>query len=217
MTTRIYRMVAVIGLVLPVLAYGKSLQTDREQYSYAIGVQVASGIKHDGVDLDVPAMQQAIADVMSGAELKLTDEQMRSAIMRLQEQKRNEFLKAGQDFLEHNRKQPGVKVLDSGLQYAVIKAGSGKQPKSTDTVVVNYRGTLIDGQEFDSTYSRGKPAIFQVNGVIAGWQQVLPLMKEGAHWKVFIPPQLAYGERGAGGMIGPNATLIFDIELMEVK
>lgn len=217
-------MVFLMGLVLPAIAFGQSLKTERQQYSYAIGVQVASSIKHDGVDLDVAAMQQAIADVMSGADLKLTEEQMRDAFVRLQEAKMKELqvvadknLKAGQKFLASNAKQSGVKVLESGLQYSVIKAGKGKQPKAADTVVVHYKGTLINGEEFDSSYSRGEPATFMVNGVIQGWQEILPLMKVGAKWKVFIPSSLAYGERGTSGLIGPNAALVFDIELLEVK
>ncbi len=108
-------------------------------------------------------------------------------------------------------------TLDNGLQYRVVKAGDGKQPGSKDTVTVHYRGRLINGEEFDSSFSRGQPATFPVNGVIAGWQQVLPMMKEGASWQVFIPAGLAYGEMGAGASIGPNETLIFDIELLEVK
>ena len=125
--------------------------------------------------------------------------------------------KEGEIFLEANKKKEGVQTLPSGLQYKVLKAGSGKKPAATDTVTVHYRGTLIDGKEFDSSYERGKPATFPVNGVIPGWTEALPLMEEGAKWMLFIPPTLAYGERGAGREIGPNATLIFEVELISIE
>ena len=124
----------------------------------------------------------------------------------------------GDAFLAENKKKEGVKTLPSGLQYKVIKAGTGKKPKMNDTVTVNYRGTLIDGTEFDNSYKRGQPATFQVNGVIPGWTEALQLMEQGAKWQLFIPSNLAYGERGApGGQIGPNATLIFEIELISIQ
>jgi FKBP-type peptidyl-prolyl cis-trans isomerase FklB len=123
----------------------------------------------------------------------------------------------GEAFLSENKKKEGVKTLPSGLQYKVIKAGTGKKPGLNDTVTVQYRGTLIDGTEFDSSYRRGQPATFPVSGVIPGWTEALPLMEEGAKWQLFIPPNLAYGERGAGGLIGPNAALIFEVELISVQ
>ena len=126
-------------------------------------------------------------------------------------------LEAGQAFLEANKKKEGVIALPSGLQYKVITEGKGKQPKSTDTVVAHYRGTLTNGTEFDSSYKRNEPATFPVAGVIKGWQEALPLMKEGAKWQVYIPAELGYGPRGAGAIIGPNEVLIFDIELVSVK
>ena len=125
--------------------------------------------------------------------------------------------KAGEDYLAANRKREGVVSLPSGLQYEVVTAGSGKSPAATDTVVVHYKGTLIDGKEFDSSYKRGQPATFPVNGVIKGWTEALQLMKEGAKWKLFIPADLAYGSRGAGADIGPNSALVFEVELIEVK
>jgi FKBP-type peptidyl-prolyl cis-trans isomerase FklB len=123
----------------------------------------------------------------------------------------------GKKFLAENQKKAGVKTLPSGLQYKVLTEGAGKTPKAEDTVTVNYKGTLIDGTEFDSSYKRGQPATFQVKGVIKGWTEALQLMKEGSKWHLFIPPELAYGERGAGRDIGPNATLIFEVELLTVK
>lgn len=125
--------------------------------------------------------------------------------------------KEGEAFLAANGKKPGVKTLPSGLQYEVIKAGAGKQPAATDTVTVHYKGTLINGTEFDSSYKRGQPASFPLNQVIKGWTEGVQLMKEGAKYRFFIPPQLAYGARGAGGLIGPNSTLIFDVELISVQ
>jgi len=125
--------------------------------------------------------------------------------------------KEGEIFLEANKKKEGVQTLPSGLQYKVLKAGAGKKPTATDTVTVHYRGTLIDGKEFDSSYQRGKPVTFPVNGVIPGWTEALPLMEEGAKWELFIPSNLAYGERGAGRDIGPNATLIFEVELISIE
>ena len=125
--------------------------------------------------------------------------------------------KEGEIFLETNKKKEGVQTLPSGLQYKVLKAGAGKKPTATDTVTVHYRGTLIDGKEFDSSYRRGKPATFPVNGVIPGWTEALQLMEEGAKWELFIPSNLAYGERSAGGDIGPNATLIFEVELISIE
>jgi FKBP-type peptidyl-prolyl cis-trans isomerase FklB len=125
--------------------------------------------------------------------------------------------KEGEAFLAANKKKEGVITLPSGFQYKAIKEGTGKTPKATDTVTVNYRGTLIDGTEFDSSYKRGQPATFRVNGVIAGWTEALQLMKEGSKWELFIPANLAYGERGAGAAIGPNAVLIFEVELISVK
>jgi len=123
----------------------------------------------------------------------------------------------GEAFLKENATKEGVKTLPSGLQYKEIKAGTGKTPKATDTVSVHYRGTLINGKEFDSSYKRGEPAEFPVNRVIPGWTEALQLMKEGSKWMLYIPSKLAYGERGAGGDIGPNETLIFEVELLKVK
>jgi FKBP-type peptidyl-prolyl cis-trans isomerase FklB len=161
---------------------------------------------------------------MSGAKPALNEQEMGTAMNKFQEaagKKRQaaseEAGKRGETYLAANKGKPGVKVLESGLQYKVAKQGEGKSPKPTDTVSVHYRGTLVNGTEFDSSYKRGQPATFPVNGVIRGWQEVLPLMKEGDKWEVVIPAALAYGDRGAGSAIGPNETLLFDIELLSVK
>jgi FKBP-type peptidyl-prolyl cis-trans isomerase FklB len=158
----------------------------------------------------------------------LTEEEARAAIMHLQAQLRQKQIeamklageknqKAGEAFLAENKKKEGVVTLPSGLQYKILKAGEGKKPTAEDTVVCNYRGTLIDGTEFDSSYKRGEPATFPVRGVIKGWTEALQLMPVGSKWQLFIPPTLAYGERGAGAQIGPDATLIFEVELISIK
>jgi FKBP-type peptidyl-prolyl cis-trans isomerase FklB len=169
-----------------------------------------------------------VQDALLGKEPLMTPQEIRTTLVDLQkkvaavqDQKRKveeeKILAQGKTFLAENRKKEGVKTLPSGLQYRIVAEGSGKTPKSTDTVTVHYRGTLIDGTEFDNSYSRGKPATFGVGRVIAGWTEALQLMKEGARWQLFIPPDLAYGEKGAGSKIPPNSTLIFEVELISVE
>jgi FKBP-type peptidyl-prolyl cis-trans isomerase FklB len=206
------------------LAAPPQLSTQQQKFSYAVGFQIAQGLKRDGIEIDHKAFSQAVEDVMRGRKPQLTAAEMQAAVQRFREDKAREQAqvaeknaKAGEAFMAANKKKKGVVTLPSGLQYKVIKAGTGARPKPTDTVVVNYRGALINGQVFDSSYKRGEPATFQVNQVIKGWQEALPLMKEGAKWQVVIPPDLAYGPRGAGSVIGPNETLVFDIELVSIK
>ncbi len=200
------------------------LKSDKEKFSYAVGVQIALSLRHDGPHFDVDALTQAIEDVLAGAPLRLSPEEMQQAFnafqAKRQEERRQlaaENARKGKAFLAANGKKSGVVTLPSGLQYQVIKEGKGEKPRLSDAVVVNYRGTFIDGEEFDSSYKRGEPATFTVGQVIQGWQEVLPLMPVGSHWKVFIPAELAYGERGAGDDIGPNETLVFDIELLAIN
>jgi FKBP-type peptidyl-prolyl cis-trans isomerase FklB len=173
-------------------------------------------------------LAKGLKDSYGGGKTLLTEDQARQAIEDFQKtlmakkaetmQKLSEKNKAdGEKFLAENAKKEGVKSLPSGLQYREITPGKGKSPKATDTVTTHYKGTLIDGTEFDSSYKRGEPATFPVSGVISGWTEALQLMKEGAKWQLFIPPNLAYGEKGAGRDIGPNATLIFEVELISVK
>ncbi|PIP36427.1 MAG: hypothetical protein COX20_05870 [Desulfobacterales bacterium CG23_combo_of_CG06-09_8_20_14_all_52_9] len=163
--------------------------------------------------------EKEIQEVLAGLQKKLTEKQQAE---RAEQEKKMKDLGeknkvAGKKFLDENRGKKGVKTNPSGLQYQVIKEGTGKIPKETDRVTVNYKGSLIDGTEFDSSYKRGKPATFPVNGVIKGWTEALQLMKEGSKWQLAIPPQLAYGESGTpGGPIGPNATLIFEVELISI-
>jgi FKBP-type peptidyl-prolyl cis-trans isomerase FklB len=205
-------------------AAGPALETDRQQLGYTVGFQIGHSLKADQLDVDLDALAQGIRDVMSGNEARLTEEQMMAAIDKMQadrvadrERMAAENLEESRKFLEQNGKRDGVTQTASGLQYEVKQAGSGQQPTPTDTVVVHYRGTLIDGTEFDSSHSRGEPVSFRVNEVIDGWQEVLPLMKEGAEWRVYIPSELAYGSRGAGQDIPPNSALVFDIELISIE
>lgn len=200
------------------------LTTDQQKLGYTIGHRIGQNLKRQDMDVDTDAVSQAIKDVLSGAEAKLSQEDMQATLLAYQKKKAEDRkaqadknLEAGKAFLEANKKKADVKITKSGLQYKVIKAGKGKSPKPTDTVTVNYRGTLINGQEFDSSYKRGKPATFPVKGVIKGWQEALTMMKPGAKWHVAIPSELAYGPRGAGPTILPNSALIFEIELLEVK
>jgi FKBP-type peptidyl-prolyl cis-trans isomerase FklB len=218
----------LLVLSLSVNAWGKEpaggLKTDKQKFSYSAGYQIGQNLKRQNLDLDSKAFSQGAQDAIADAKPRLKPEEMQAAFQAQQKKdmekqaaaaKKN--LDAGKAFLEANKKKDGVTTTASGLQYKIITEGKGKQPKATDTVVAHYRGTLINGTEFDSSYQRNEPATFPVGGVIKGWQEVLPLMKEGAKWQVYIPSDLAYGPRGAGRDIGPNETLIFDIELVSVK
>src|SRR3989338_10751076 len=217
----------LLALSLSLNAWGKEpagFKTDKQKFSYTAGYEIGKNLKRQNLDLDSKAFSQGAQDAISNAKPRLKPEEMQAAVqaqqkkdLEKQEAQAKKNLEAGQAFLEANKKKEGVVALSSGLQYKVITEGKGKQPKGTDTVVAHYRGTLINGTEFDSSYQRNEPASFPVAGVIKGWQEALPLMKEGAKWQVYIPADLAYGPRGAGGAIGPNEVLIFDIELLSVK
>ena len=200
------------------------LKTDKQKFSYSVGIQVGQNVKRQNLDVDSKAFAQGVQDAMSGAKPRMKAEEMQAAMqaqykkeMEKQQAMAAKNSEASKAYLEANKKKDGVVTLPSGLQYKVITEGKGKQPKASDSVVAHYRGTLINGTEFDSSYKRNEPATFPVAGVIKGWQEVLPLMKEGSKWQVYIPSELAYGERGAGNAIGPNEALIFDIELLSVK
>ncbi len=204
------------------------LKDQKDKESYSIGMSIGKTLKNQSVDVNPDALTQGIKDAISGRETLMTDKEMNEILMSLQKEmaaKQAERLKEvgeknkkeGETFLAENKKKDGVVTLPSGLQYKVIKKGTGDTPKETDTVTVNYRGTLIDGTEFDSSYRRGQPSTFTLKGIIPGWIEALQLMKVGSKWQLFIPSDLAYGERGAGNDIGPNATLIFEVELISVK
>jgi FKBP-type peptidyl-prolyl cis-trans isomerase FklB len=204
------------------------LKDQKDKESYSLGYQFGQNLKFQGVDINLDVYTSGLKDALGGKEPQMSQEEIRAAIMELQKritaERQKEMkemaaknLDESKKFLAENQKKEGIKTLPSGLQYKVIGEGSGKTPQATDTVTVNYKGTLIDGTEFDSSYKRGQPATFQVKGVIPGWTEALQFMKEGSKWQLFIPPDLAYGERGAGRDIGPNATLIFEVELLTVK
>ncbi len=205
-------------------AVALELDTDKQRFSYFVGLQIGQQIKNDGIELDETAFLAAIKDVAAGTPPRLSQAELQATLQRIQQQRAADAQKVGESnrlegerFLADNKKKSGVKVTASGLQYKVVKAGSGSKPTASSTVEVHYRGTLIDGTEFDSSYSRGQPATFPVNGVIKGWTEALQLMQEGAKWQLFIPSELAYGSRGTGADIGPNSTLIFDVELLKIK
>jgi FKBP-type peptidyl-prolyl cis-trans isomerase FklB len=204
------------------------LKDQKDKESYSLGYQFGQNLKFQGVDINLDLYTSGIKDALGGKEPQMSQEEIRATITGLQQRlqaAREKGLKEmaaknleeSKKFLAENRKKEGVKTLPSGLQYKVIAEGSGKMPKADDTVTVNYKGTLIDGTEFDSSYKRGQPVTFKVNGVIRGWTEALQLMKEGSKWQLFIPPELAYGERGAGRTIPPSSTLIFEVELISVK
>ncbi len=206
----------------------QALTTQKQKLSYAIGVDAARGFKRVGLDIDLDVMIKALRDATSDSKLLMSDEEMRAVMIAYQkemQQKQAEAAKIaaeknkkdGDAFLAANKTKEGVVTLASGLQYKILKAGEGKRPTDEDTVEVNYRGTLLDGTEFDSSYKRGKPASFPLKGIIPGWIEALKLMPVGSKWQLFVPPELAYGARGAGREIGPNATLIFEVELLAIK
>jgi len=203
-------------------------KNQKEKVSYIIGMDIGTNLKKQSVDINPEILFKGIKDGLSGNKPLMTDQEMKDTIaafqreMQAKQEEVNKKMgdknkKEGETFLAENKKKEGVVTLTSGLQYKVIKKGSGKKPKPTDTVTTHYKGTLIDGTEFDSSYKRGQPVSFPVNGVIAGWTEALQLMEEGAKWQLFIPSPLAYGERGAGPQIGPHATLIFEVELISVQ
>lgn len=207
-----------------VSVYAAKIETEQEKISYALGVVFGQNVTRQGMELDTAAFLQAIEDVLSGAELKLSDSDMQY-IMRMYQKKEQEKQNTlattnkadGEKYLAENKMKEGVTETASGLQYKIIKTGTGEKPSSTSTVLVHYKGTLIDGTEFDSSYARGKPVELGVNQVIKGWQETLPLMTVGSTWQIVVPSDLAYGERSPGGAIGPHSTLLFDIELLEIK
>jgi len=205
----------------------EKLETQKDKASYTIGVQIGSQLSMGKDELDVNKLMLGLKDALAGVEPRIKKEDMQKAMQEFQQtmqtkqqakmkEMADKNAKEGETFLADNKKKDGVVTLPSGLQYKVITAGKGASPKATDTVVTHYRGTLIDGKVFDSSYDRNEPATFPVNGVIPGWTEALQKMKVGDKWQLFIPANLAYGENGAGP-IAPNSVLIFDIELLEIK
>jgi FKBP-type peptidyl-prolyl cis-trans isomerase FklB len=228
------KYLVVMLMLIIVVSCGQGMQevtvldNAQDSISYSIGTDIGKNLKKGAYPINVAALAQGVSDVMAEKELLLTDEEVKemlnlyrkeaqAAQKKVQSEQGEKNMSEGPKFLEENKTKEGVVVLESGLQYKVITEGSGKTPKATDKVSVHYKGTLLNGKEFDSSYKRNQPAEFPVNGVIKGWTEALQLMKEGSKWMLYIPSDLAYGARGAGGDIGPNATLIFEVELLEVK
>ncbi len=205
-------------------AHAAKVESDKEKLSYSMGIFFGQSVSRQGIDLDNAAFLQAVGDVLNNNELKLSKDEMEQVLTAYQLKEQKEIAatasknkEIGEKFLNENKNKDGVKTLDTGLQYKVITAGEGEIPTGSSNVVVNYRGTLIDGTEFDSSYARGEPATLGIGKVIKGWQEALMMMPVGSKWQIYVPPHLAYGERGAGKVITPNSTLIFDIELLEIK
>lgn len=216
----------IVALVAGVGFGGEPVQLkdENERLNYSYGFQIGDSLKRQGVDINPDVVKKGLEDALSGAEPQLTQEEMRTTLEEFQKKKqlaqhkerqikKDLTRKEGKDFLATNSKKPGVVTLPSGLQYRVIREGKGKSPGPHDEVMVNYRGTLINGHEFDSSYNKDEPATFRVDGVIKGWTEALQLMEEGAKWQLFIPPDLAYGKRGPL----EDQTLIFDVELISVE
>jgi len=217
-----------ISLLSTVSAQETVTLTDQDKLNYAFGYSLGKNFKSQGIEINVDMLVKGMKDALSDSKISVSQQEMSGVLKNFQREhmaKRmaarqaltEKNIKAGQAFLAENKTKDGVVTLPSGLQYKVITPGTGKTPKATDKVKTHYRGTLIDGTEFDSSYKRGKPTTFPVKSVIKGWTEALQLMKEGAKWQLFIPPDLAYGKRGAGNKIGANATLIFDIELISIE
>lgn len=198
------------------------LNTQIDSVSYSLGISVANNLKSSGFEsIETQAVASAFSDVFEGNEVKINEEDANILIqeyfVELSQKKSQEAISAGQAFLDENAKKEGVTTTASGLQYEVLTNGTGATPVETDQVTVHYHGTLVDGTVFDSSVERGQPATFPVNGVIPGWVEALQLMNVGSKYKLYIPSDLAYGERGAGGSIGPNETLIFEVELLSIN
>ena len=232
---RLILIFAAFLLTLPLFAQEKSpqekspqttpafLKDQKDKVSYSIGLNIGTNLARQNVEINADALTTGIKDGIA-QKPQLTQDQIKEVMTAFEKDMQAKQKAAGEKnaaegtkFLEENKKKEGVKTTASGLQYKAIKEGTGAQPKATDTVTVNYRGTLINGKEFDSSYKRGQPATFPLNGVIKGWTEGLQLMKTGAKYQLFVPPNLAYGERAAGPDISPNSTLIFEIELLDTK
>ena len=212
-------------VALPLFGQEKSpqLKDQKDKFSYSIGMNIGFNLSKQKVDVNPDILVAGIKDAIAGKP-QLTQDQVKEVMAQFEKDMEQKQKQAGEKnkaegakFLEENKKKPGVKTTASGLEYKVEKEGTGAQPKPTDLVTVNYRGTLIDGTEFDSSYKRGQPATFPVNGVIKGWTEALQLMKVGSKYQVFVPSNLAYGERAVSAEMGPNSTLVFEVELLDAK
>jgi len=205
-----------------------TLKTQKDKLSYALGMNLGSNLHKEKVEVDPAIVLRGLKDALAAGKMLLTEDEARSTLTQLQTEVRSKQQgkmkvagemnkKEGVEFLAANKSKEGVVILPSGLQYKILTEGTGPKPTASDTVVCNYRGTLISGAEFDSSYKRGQPASFPVNGVIKGWTEALQLMPVGSKWQLFVPAELGYGDRGAGADIGPGATLIFEVELLSIQ
>ena len=217
---------AVVMLIATGTASAQDISDDRDKLSYAVGWEFGADLKRRNQEFDVEAVIAALRDAVGDQTPKVTVEEMRDLLTAFQEKLRQEQLEAFQqlaeenkvkseDFLQSNRSKTGIIVLESGVQYRIIEEGDGARPNMEDTVEVHYRGSKMDGREFDSSFARGVPQTFNVNEVLLGWQEVLPLMKSGSTWQIFVPPELAFGVRGQPP-VGPNEALTFDIKLVQI-
>lgn len=216
------------ALIVPAFAADEiKVNTEKEKLSYSIGFDIGSNFKKQSIDLDLDVLLRGMKDALADGDALLSTKEQQEALMAFSKKQRGKMeakqkekalgnKEIGKQFLSDNKGKPGIVTLASGLQYKVIVEGKGPKPGGGDTVKTHYRGTLIDGTEFDSSYTRGQPASFPVRGVIKGWTEALQLMSVGSKWELYIPSELAYGDRGAGSDIGPGATLIFEIELLEI-
>ncbi len=230
MFSTITPVVTAMGILIVAAANAQEkpdLRDPKQRASYAIGTDIGLNFKRQEIEVDPKALAAGLADAIAG-KMALTDAELKQTLSDLTTElgKQRELrqkaagaknIKDGEAFLAANAKKEGVKSTASGLQYRVLKKGTGKSPKATDTVKVHYHGTLIDGSVFDSSVDRKEPATFAVNQVIPGWTEALQLMKEGDKWQITLPSKIAYGEQGAGGKIGPNSTLLFDVELLSIE
>ena len=230
MIRKAFLAVPILGLACRICSAAEpvELKSENDKINYSVGYRLGSDFKRQGVEMNSAIVQKGIDDATGGGEALMTEEEMRTVMVNMatrlkaeqmekMKQQGAENSKTGEAFLAENAGKEGVKTTDSGLQYKVITAGEGKSPQKSDKVTVHYRGTLIDGTEFDSSYSRNKPATFGVGQVIPGWTEALLMMKEGDKWEIVLPSKLAYGERGAGAKIPPNSTLVFEVELISVN
>ncbi len=223
-------MILAMGLLVAVACAqdGSTLKSQMEKQSYALGVEVGNGLRHQPVEVDLDLFMHGVEDALSGSETLMTEKEVRAVVKDLRSQlkrkqaalrseQRLKKKQEGEAFLAENKAKEGVVTLESGLQYEILKAGDGKKPTADDTVVAHYRGSLIDGTEFASSYARDRPATFAVKGVVEGWREALQRMPVGSKWRLFIPSHLAYGERGVRRLVAPNATLIVEVELLAIK
>jgi FKBP-type peptidyl-prolyl cis-trans isomerase FklB len=211
----------IVALSFTAVTFAQNLKNNMDTVSYSLGVLFAQNFKNgEKINIDANSMAKGFQDAVAGTESIKVEQANQLFSQYMAEASKSKFaatVEKGKKFLEENAKRPGVKVTASGLQYEVMVDGTGIIPKATDKVTTHYHGTLLDGKVFDSSVQRGQPIDFPVNGVIQGWQEALQLMKTGSKWKLFVPYNLAYGERGAGADIGPYETLIFEVELLKVN